>query len=174
MDPVSSASVKAAGSITSAIINRYRPVGVARIGSPEDRARAYRRFLDSLTAHILPVHRIRRLMLGGISPTDSLLNHLFIQEAEASVELACALDEVRLCAPRYVIEQAEAIAMVWWEPGRDMSDEDFAALIRAATGVKASFMDAARHDLDYNPKRWNLLARYKEAKYRDKSTLIGE
>ncbi|MFE5143939.1 hypothetical protein ACFRDV_41040 [Streptomyces fagopyri] len=41
------AGIKATGSVASALIGRYRPAGVPRLGSNEDRAEAYGRLLDA-------------------------------------------------------------------------------------------------------------------------------
>ncbi|MEV7817373.1 hypothetical protein AB0P05_43050 [Streptomyces flaveolus] len=46
---VAAAGIKVTGSVTSALIGRYRPKGVPRLGSKEDRAEAYRRLLDAST-----------------------------------------------------------------------------------------------------------------------------
>lgn len=46
---VAAAGIKATGSVTAALIGRYRPAGVPRLGSKEDRAGLYRRLLDAST-----------------------------------------------------------------------------------------------------------------------------
>ncbi|MEU3976753.1 hypothetical protein [Streptomyces bacillaris] len=46
---VATAGIKAAGSPLGALIGRYRPTGVPRLGSKEDRAGAYHRMLDAST-----------------------------------------------------------------------------------------------------------------------------
>lgn len=160
MDPVS-ASIKAAGSVASALINRYRPVGVARTGSPEDRAQAYRRFMDATTANMLPSHWIRQLHSSGVGSKDELVSHLLARQSEANIELICALDGVRLCAPEYVIAKAEDL-MRAWAGNSDLDSEQFATAMQAATNARIAFLNAARHDLDYNPKWWQFLARRKE------------
>lgn len=164
MDPISSASVKAAGSITSALINRYRPIGVARTGSPEDRAQAYRRFLDAISAATLPSHWIRSLHAVDVKSDDGLLDHLLARQSDANVEMICALDGIRLCAPEYVIAKAEVVMKVW-VPNTEQDAEGFAAILQTATNARMDFLNAARHDLDYNPKRWQVLARRKERQY---------
>lgn len=169
MDPtIGSAGIKAAGSLASALINRYRPVGVIRTGSSEDRAQAYRRFLDAITANTLPTHWVRNLHTQGYGSSDSLVSHLLTRQTDANVELLCALDGIRLCAPEYVIKKAEEV-MALWSANTDANQEDFRTLLHATTIARMEFLDAARHDLDYEPKKWNLLARWKERRYLKKT-----
>ncbi|MFF7795521.1 hypothetical protein [Streptomyces sp. NPDC007991] len=164
MEPVSSASIKAVGSIASALISRYRPVGVARTGSPEDRAQAYRRFLDATTAASLPSHWIRQLHGAGVPSDDNLVDHLLARQSDANVEMACALDGIRLCAPEYVITKAEEY-MAIWSPNTSVDAAGFKVLLQEATNARIAFLNAARHDLDYNPKWWQFLARRRERAY---------
>lgn len=158
---MSSAGIKAAGSISSALINRYRPVGVARTGSPEDRAQAYRRFIDAVNADVFPSHWIRQLDNSGYGSQDNQVSHLLNRVIDGHVDLLCALDGVRLCAPEYVIAKAEDV-MKAWMCNAEVGDEAFAATMRATVKAQAEFLNAARHDLDYNPKWWQFLARRKE------------
>lgn len=156
MDPTtgSAAGVRALSSIASAALNRYRPVGVARCGSPEDRAQAYRRLLDSVAD--LEITRSYWKAIGehgGIS-ASSLFSDASARVAAASSEALAAVRNVQLCAPAYVIAAAEDAV----EAART-SDSD------ACNKAQARFLESARHDLDYNPKRWNLLARRKEKKF---------
>jgi len=165
MDPtIASAGVKAAGSVTSALLNRYRPVGVARTGSPEDRAQSYRRFLDAVSANTLPSHWVRNLHVSGYDSKDNLVGHLLERQVDANIELICALDGIRLCAPDYVINRAEELMHVWG-PNTEASQEEFPRVLHAVTVARMAFLDAARHDLDYNPKRWHVLTRWKERQY---------
>ena len=169
MDPtIGSAGIKAAGSLASALVNRYRPVGVARTGSAEDRAQAYRRFLDAITADTLPAHWVRNLHVQGYGSNDGLVNHLLTRQTDANVELLCALDGIRLCAPEYVIKKAEEV-MVLWSANTELDQDNFPALLHATTVARMAFLDAARHDLDYAPKKWHLLARWKESRYLKKT-----
>ncbi|MCG0284545.1 hypothetical protein [Streptomyces sp. PSAA01] len=77
----------ATGTVTSALIGRYRPTGVPRLGSKEDRAEAYRRLLDASTrsfnyayqfAHLKrEVGRAaHKLLLGQIPQTWEISSHL--------------------------------------------------------------------------------------------------
>ncbi|MGW0188154.1 hypothetical protein ACWDV7_20615 [Streptomyces sp. NPDC003362] len=161
MEPISAAGIKAGGSIASALINRFKPAGVARTGSPEDRAQAYRRFMDAINGNVLPSHWIRQLHSSGYGSQDSLVSHLLARQTEANIELMCALDGVRLCAPEYVIARAEEVMKVW-APNTDLDGKEFTAAVQAATNARMAFLNAARHDLDYNPKWWQFLARRKE------------
>ncbi|MGH3584705.1 MAG: hypothetical protein ACRDQ0_00110 [Pseudonocardia sp.] len=165
MDPtIGAAGIKAAGSVTSALLNRYRPIGVARTGSPEDRAQSYRRFLDAVTANTLPSYWVRNLHESGYGSKDGLVSHLLERQADANVELTCALDGIRLCAPDYVIKRAEELMQIW-APNAEASKEEFPQVLQAATTARVAFLDAARHDLDYNPKSWHVLTRWKERQY---------
>ncbi|MFJ2279200.1 hypothetical protein ACIOEZ_34190 [Streptomyces sp. NPDC087866] len=169
MDPtIGSAGIKATGSITRALLNRYRPAGVARTGSPEDRAQVYRRFLDAITANTLPTHWVRNLHEQGYGSKDELVAHLLTRQVDANIEMLCALDGVRLCAPEYVIKKAEEVAAVW-APNTETEQQDFPALLQATTSARMAFLDVARHDLNYEPKKWNMLARWKERRYLKKS-----
>lgn len=47
MGPITPASVRASGSVTSARLGRNRSVGIARIGNSEDRTQAYHRFIEA-------------------------------------------------------------------------------------------------------------------------------
>ena len=161
MDPtIGSAGIKAAGSLASALINRYRPVGVVRTGSTEDRAQAYRRFLDAITANTLPSHWVRNLHAQGYGSNDGLVSHLLARQTDANVEL--------LCAPEYVIKKAEEV-MAIWSANTEADQDDFRALLHATTIARMAFLDAARHDLDYEPKKWHVLARWKERRYLKKT-----
>ncbi|MEV8101048.1 hypothetical protein [Streptomyces sp. NPDC088135] len=167
MDPtIGSAGIKAAGNISSTLLNRYRPVGVVRTGSTEDRAQAYRRFLDAATHGTLPSHWIRRL--NNTSGTEGLTNHLLATQTEATTELICALDGIRLCAPDYVIAKAEDLMRVW-APNTEATQEEFPQILQATTNARMAFLDVARHDLNYEPKKWHLLARWKESRYLKKA-----
>lgn len=52
MEPLTPAAVRAASVVTKAAISHYRPAGVPRVGSAEDRAQSYRRFRDAI-AHVI-------------------------------------------------------------------------------------------------------------------------
>ncbi|ARP71277.1 hypothetical protein LK06_016330 [Streptomyces pluripotens] len=72
----------------------------------------------------------------------------------ASSDVLAALRIVQLCAPAYVIAAAEDAV--------EAQLKDQGVKFRKA---QALFMEAARHDLNYNPSRWNILSRRKEKKY---------
>ncbi|MGW0599675.1 hypothetical protein ACWD11_21305 [Streptomyces sp. NPDC002776] len=72
----------------------------------------------------------------------------------ANSDVLAALRIIQLCAPAYVIAAAEdAVEAQMHKQGAKFRE------------AQARFMEAARHDLNYNPSRWNFLARRKEKKY---------
>ncbi|MBT2404577.1 MULTISPECIES: hypothetical protein [unclassified Streptomyces] len=118
MDPLTPAVVRAAGTITGAALGRYRPVGVIRVGSAEDRAQSYRRFLDAVVyaADAQILYYYRRRDAAAISAIRrprlrSRRNHLREQAwrhyTQAQIEVHAALLGVRLSAPTPVLAAAE-------------------------------------------------------------------
>jgi len=94
MAPVTGAAgLRATGSVSGALIGRYRPQhGVVRTGSAEDRAQAYRRFLDAIAQ--LTVAWTVHFYLSDKDEGD--------RWAAANVEYHGALLGIRMCAPAYV------------------------------------------------------------------------
>ncbi|WP_212730753.1 hypothetical protein [Streptomyces sp. V17-9] len=163
MEPTSvgAAAFKSVGKIGAAAVSRYRPAGVARVGSPEDRAQAYRRFLDA-TVHASingGVHQLH-VAAGSVSPES------FADMVASGNELKCALDGVRLCAPDYVIAAAEdAFSAVHRSIEKVNAAESDKSNVKLEE-VRDTFLEAARNDLNYKQSRWNLWRRWKERQFR--------
>ncbi|MYT79290.1 hypothetical protein YW3DRAFT_07111 [Streptomyces sp. MnatMP-M77] len=96
------------------------------------------------------------------------MSRLLSRQTDANVELLCALDGIRLCAPEYAIKKAEEVVAIW-SAHTEADQDDFRALLHATTIARMWFLDAARHDLDYEPKKWYVLARCKEHRYLKKT-----
>ncbi|GGY40832.1 hypothetical protein [Streptomyces djakartensis] len=94
---VAAAGVKATGSVTSALIGRYRPTGVPRLGSKEDRAEAYRRLLDASTRSFGYAYQFAHLRREAGRAADKVLLGQLPQLWETTSELMGALHGVRLC-----------------------------------------------------------------------------
>ncbi|MDX2709224.1 hypothetical protein PV350_41250 [Streptomyces sp. PA03-6a] len=165
MDPtLGPAAVRAAGNVASSFVNRYRPVGVVRVGSAEDRAAAYRRFLDGASQVSLQSSWYNKMHHDGGPAADALLVELVPRIVASATELHCAHAGLLLCAPAYVIEAAEIVMRESPQiyAGKDKfkaAEEKFEAAIR-------DFLEVARHDLSYNPKSWQFWAKWKEKSFR--------
>ncbi|MFE0777997.1 hypothetical protein [Streptomyces sp. NPDC058861] len=185
MDPLTPAVVRAAGTITGAALGRYRPVGVVRVGSAEDRAQSYRRFLDAVVhatdAQILYYYRrrdaaaisaIRRPRLR--SRRNHLREQAWGQYTQAQIEVHAALLGVRLCAPTPVLATAEhLVASIprFYRPGtrHTLPEAEYLAAHDECTTAQHVFLEAARRDLDYHPRPWQLLRKRRERKYREQA-----
>ncbi|MGW6405460.1 hypothetical protein [Streptomyces sp. NPDC055134] len=148
-------AVRSIGKIGSAALSRYKPVGVARIGSAEDRAQAYKRLLDALVHHQLAGQyaQVAATRDGNDPMFVDSVNHVIATAAE----LLSALAGVQLCAPEYVIDAAqEAVDAAQYPEGSDLA---------AYKRSQVAFLDAARYDLEYSPKRWQVWTRRKAQRY---------
>ncbi|MGW6910267.1 hypothetical protein [Streptomyces sp. NPDC054940] len=165
MDPgVSPSLIRAAGNVAGAAINRYRPVGVVRTGSSEDRAQAYRRFLDATTHVGLNAAWFHGMNHEGGKSAETYLLDLLPRLTQSGNELACALHGIRLCAPDYVIEAAEAAGEA--VPHLALRKPEFDEANNAFVAAQAAFLEAARHDLDYEPKWYSVMAKRREHRFR--------
>ena len=72
-------------------------------------------------------------------------------------ELVCALQGVQLCAPAYVIKAAQDAA----ETTKAEDKVGQAAYQQS----QVAFLNAVRHDLDYNPKRWQFWSKRKAKRF---------
>lgn len=185
MDPLAPAAVRAAGTITGAFLGRYRPVGVARIGSAEDRAQSYRRFLDAVVqasdAQILYYYRRRdaKAVRGIRFPLlRSRRNHIreaaWRQYTQAQIEVHAALLGVRLCAPSPVLATAEELVdsiprIYHTGTHHTVPEQEYLAAHDQRTTAQGTFLEAARRDLDYHPRPWQLLRKRREHKYREQA-----
>ncbi|MFB7634658.1 hypothetical protein ACFC0M_27425 [Streptomyces sp. NPDC056149] len=185
MEPLAPAAVRAAGVVTKAALSRYRPAGVARVGSAEDRAQSYRRFLDAI-AHVIDTQilyfyrrrdaeavqgrRRRRLHARLVELRDEAWRNY----TQAQHEVHAALLGIRLCAPTSVLAAAENLVRAvprYYQPGTSVTlgEDDFLTAHDECAEVKAAFLEAARHDLAYNPRPWQLLRKWRERKYREQA-----
>ncbi|MEU0074113.1 hypothetical protein ABZ027_31930 [Streptomyces sp. NPDC006332] len=163
---VAAASIKATGSVTSALIGRYRPTGVPRLGSKEDRAEAYRRLLDASTRSFNYAFQFSHLQREAGRAAHKLLLGQLPQAWEVSGELIGALHGVRLCGTVAVIAAAEDLVAATSD--LELNEKDGARFQRQAEVVVAAqgvFLDACREDLSYATKRWQWGRRYKERRF---------
>ncbi|MFD8712003.1 hypothetical protein ACFV07_16265 [Streptomyces anulatus] len=163
---VAAASIKATGSVASALIGRYRPTGVPRLGSKEDRAEAYRRLLDASTRSFNYAFQFSHLQREVGRAAHKLLLSQLPQAWEVGGELIGALHGVRLCGTVPVIAAAEDLVSATSD--LELNEKDGARFQQQAEAVVAAqrlFLDACREDLSYATKRWQLLQRYKERRF---------
>lgn len=181
MDPVVPAAVRATGSVTAAALGRYRPVGVARIGSPEDRAQAYRRLLDAL-AHVTNTQIIyfytardfryeQRRRVVRRAYFYAAHRAAWHRYSDAQHEVHAAMLGVRLCAPAPVLAAAEAAVDGIPRPYdrktfAPLDPEEFLTTHDHALDLRVAFLEEARRDLAYNPKPWQFLRKRRERKHR--------
>lgn len=186
MEPLTPAAVRAASVVTKAALSRYRPVGVARVGSAEDRAQSYRRFLDTI-AHVIDTQVLyfyRRLDADAVQQgwlqrrlqarRVELRDEAWRNYTQAQHEVHAALLGIRLCAPAPVLASAENLVEAvprFYQPGTRVTlpEDDFLTAHDECAEAKAAFLEAARHDLAYNPRPWQLLRKRRERKYREQA-----
>ncbi|MFF2399127.1 hypothetical protein [Streptomyces goshikiensis] len=154
MDPTALglATARSIGKIGAAAVSRYRPVGVARVGSSEDRAQAYRRFLDAEAHHRLALG-FSEALAGATDGTHPLSLEVSRDLMATGAELVCALQGVQLCAPDYVIKAAQDVVAALSARGKEGTAPYPDSVV--------ALLNAARHDLDYNPKRWQFWKKWK-------------
>ncbi|MFJ3086750.1 hypothetical protein [Streptomyces sp. NPDC086838] len=163
---VAAAGIKATGSVTSALIGRYRPTGVARLGSKEDRAEAYRRLLDASTRSFAYCYQFSHMRREAGRAATKLLLGQMPQMWEVTSELMGALHGVRLCGTVPVIATAEALITATSD--LELNEKDAARFQQQAEAVSVAqraFLDACRKDLSYATKQWQLVRRYQERRY---------
>lgn len=150
------------------MFGRYRPVGVARVGSAEDRVQAYRRFLDAAQqcgstaiwyAGMAPV-LIKSYQVG-----EPWARELSFRLMESKNEMASALDAVRLCGPNYVIAAAENVGKALLDPGIGDVPEQLEKGMAPYRIAIHNFLEAARKDLAHNPRWWQFLWKRKERRF---------
>ncbi len=162
IDPVT-ASINSVGRIAAASISAYRPSGVPRTGSREDRAIAYRRFSDAAVSLGMLTNGVASLHFEAGRGADKYLEPLFPRLTELGSELVCALYGLRLCAPPQVLDTAENVGKK--VPSMSLPKEELAEAMDAYVQAQIAFVAAAREDLAYNPKKWQLLRKRKERAY---------
>ncbi|URZ99452.1 hypothetical protein NCG97_00240 [Streptomyces lydicamycinicus] len=163
---VAAAGIKATGSVTSALIGRYRPTGVPRLGSKEDRVEAYRRLLDASTRSFNYAYQFSHLQREAGRAAHKLLLGQLPQAWEVSGELIGALHGVRLCGTVLVIAAAEDLVAATSDLELNEKDgERFQRQAEAVVAAQGAFLDTCREDLSYATKWWQLVRRYKERSF---------
>lgn len=164
---VAAAGIKATGSVTAALIGHYRPTGVPRLGSKEDRAQAYRRMLDASTRSFNYAYQFSHLQREAGRPAHKLLLGQLPQMWEVTGELISALHGVRLCGTVAIIDVAENLTAATSD--LELNEKDgtrFQQQAEAVVAAQAAFLDACREDLAYVTKWWHVPRRFKEWRYR--------
>jgi hypothetical protein len=82
---------------------------------------------------------------------------------QAQVELHAAFMGIHLCAPAPVREAAQKV-MDGLPRFEDRLD-DYISVFADHTEAQVEFLYAARHDLAYNPKPWQLLRKLRERRH---------
>ncbi|MFI1285181.1 hypothetical protein ACH4U5_31235 [Streptomyces sp. NPDC020858] len=163
---VAAAGIKATGSVTAALIGRYRPTGVPRLGSKEDRAEAYRRLLDASCRSFNWAYQFSHLQREAGRAAHKLLLGQIPLAWEVSGELIGALHGVRLCGTVPVIAAAEDLVTA--TSNLELNEKDgarFQQQAEALVAAQAAFLDACREDLAYATRWWQLVRRYKERRF---------
>jgi len=161
------AGVKSAGSIASAAIGRYRPAGVPRTGSSEDRAAAYQQLMDAIVHTHSTIYLFRHLQseLGERRAERVLTPHLS-RAWDASDALLCGLSAVRLRGTAEVIATAEAVVTAVSDLNlNEADDEAFGKRFDVVVAAQNAFLEAARTDLGYDARPWQLLRKRREREF---------
>jgi hypothetical protein len=183
---VAAAGARTAGAVAGAAIGRYRPAGVPRTGSSEDRAAAYQRLLDAATATQNTLYQfwyipkdagekaaesygalLRTLMQtrGRLQGYATLQPHTAMM-LNAGADILSALGAVRLRGTLTVIAAAENLVRAIGDIDINTSDDDaFHTAFAATVTAYDAFLTAARTDLGYDTKPYQLLRRYREWKF---------
>ncbi|MFF7590309.1 hypothetical protein ACFZCK_22730 [Kitasatospora purpeofusca] len=143
--------------VVRAVTNRRRPYGVVRLGSPEDRAYAYRRFLE---ASVQVEFTFVQYRFGP--ENETLAAALHDKYVDACAELKCASFDLRLCAPFQMGLYAEKVLRTAPDAhglGR-LGADDFKEAQHLLVGAQEAFLEAARVDLAYIPRWWNVWGRF--------------
>ncbi|MFG2988944.1 hypothetical protein ACGFZK_06505 [Streptomyces sp. NPDC048257] len=163
---VAAAGIKATGSVSAALIGRYRPTGVPRLGSKEDRAEAYRRLLDASSRSFHYAYQFSHLQGEAGRAAHKLLLGRLPQAWEVSSELIGALHGVRLCGTVPVIAAAEGLITA--TGNLELNERDgvrFQQQAEAVVAAQDAFLDACREDLAYAARWWQPARRYKERRF---------
>ncbi|MET8183776.1 hypothetical protein [Streptomyces sp. NPDC005336] len=163
---VAAAGIKATGSVASALVGRYRPVGVPRLGSREDRAEAYRRLLDASTRSFNYAYQFAHLKREAGRAAHKLLLGQTPQAWEVSSELISALHGVRLCGSVHVIAAAETLVEA--TSNLELNEKSARRSQRQAEAVvtaQRAFLDACREDLAYTARWYQVRRRRAERRF---------
>ncbi|MCX5097589.1 hypothetical protein OOK36_55125 [Streptomyces sp. NBC_00365] len=134
----------------------------------------------AVDAQVLYFYRLHELV-NSDEATNRLVEHrdeAWRRYAEARSDLHAALLGMRLCAPAPVLSAAEDLMdSIPRSHDRDTDDlvpeEDFVDAHNRCGVAKAAFLEAARRDLAYDPRPWQLLRKRRERKHREQSELIS-
>lgn len=134
---------------------RYNPVGVVRTGSTEDRAQVYRRFLDATTRAGMAATAPATAAAAAEAEDPKGISAPFVGEvalrsSEYLLELTCALQAVRLCAPQDLVAAAEDV----YETLPKEAPSEFESWYPAYLDKQEGFLNLARDDLSYDPGWW--------------------
>ncbi|PWI17876.1 hypothetical protein DI272_29730 [Streptomyces sp. Act143] len=106
-------------------------------------------------------HRLAQSYVEVVKVTKDDKHPLFMEAVRdllaSGAELASAILGVQLCAPAYVIDAAQKVADTVQGSGPDG--------VEPYKDAQVAFLNAARYDLDYNPKRWQLWKQRKTRKF---------
>ncbi|MEV7641325.1 hypothetical protein AB0O32_15410 [Streptomyces rubiginosohelvolus] len=163
---VAAAGIKAAGGPLGALIGRYRPTGVPRLGSGEDRAGAYRRMLDASTRSFAYSYQFANLRREAGRASYRLLTAQMPVMWEVSSDLISALNGVRLCGSVQVIDAAEKLVTAAGNLDLNERKADcFQLQAEAVVAAQKTFLDTCREELSYNARWYQLLRKRKEKRF---------
>ncbi|WP_073819569.1 hypothetical protein [Streptomyces sp. CB02261] len=175
MEPITSsvatAGIKTAVSPLSALISRYQPAGVPRLGSKEDRAGAYRRLLDASTRAFAYQYQFSNLRREAGWSANKLLVAQMPTMWEISSELISALNGVRLCGSVQVIDAAENLVTAVGDLNmNEKRKARFQLQAEALVTAQKIFLDACREELSYNARWYQILRKRKERRFLRRQT----
>ena len=162
---MAAAGIKATGSVASALIGRYRPTGVPRLGSNEDRAEAYRRLLDASARSFGYAYQFAHLRREAGRAANKVLLGQLPQAWELSSELIGALQGVRLCGSVHVIAAAETLVAATGNLDLNEKNVDRSQQAEAVVAARDAFLDVCREDLAYSARWWQVRRRIKERRF---------
>ncbi|GGU66985.1 hypothetical protein [Streptomyces lavendofoliae] len=159
---MAAAGIKATGSVASALIGRYRPTGVPRLGSNEDRAEAYRRLLDASARSFGYAYQFAHLRREA----GRAANKVLLGQLPQAWELIGALQGVRLCGSLHVIAAAETLVAATGDLDLNERNADrFQQQAEAVVAARDAFLDVCREDLAYTARWWQVRRRIKERRF---------
>lgn len=163
---MATAALKSASSVTTAAIGRYRPTGIPRLGSKEDRNEAYRRLLDASTRACTVSYMVSHMQREVGRAAHKFLIAQLPTLWEAGAELLSALHGVRLCGTVQVIAAAETLVSATSDLEINERNADvFQAQTAAMVAAQRAFLDACREDLAYATRWYQVLRRRQERRF---------
>ncbi|WP_405417524.1 hypothetical protein [Streptomyces microflavus] len=163
---VAAAGLKAAGGPLGALIGRYRPTGVPRLGSREDRVGVYRRMLDASTRSFAYSYQFANLRREAGRASYKLLTAQMPAMWEVSSDLISALNGVRLCGSVQVIDAAEKLVTAAGDLDLNERKADrFQLQAKAVVAAQTTFLDTCREEVSYNARWYQILRKRKEKRF---------